>query len=145
MIKTPIRLAWTGALLVGVPVYTATKVDPSQTMNSLMLGGVAWLGLNMVAYIKDVLDTPLVEAYDEDDLSNAYTDGYLNAREDVGALARHRERVIRDYYEEKLSSVGDSIKSVTVNNTHNNYSTTTNVNAVPQVEDNIIDTKLIKG
>lgn len=144
MIKTPIRLAWTGALLVGVPVYTATKVDPSQTMNALMMGGVAWAGLNMVMYIKDVLDTPLVEAYDEDDLSSAYTDGYLNSREDVGALARQREATIRKYYEDKLSSVGNETKQVINNITNNDYSTTNNINAVPQIEDNnIIDTKLI--
>ena len=144
MFKTPFRLVGTGALLLGVPVWTATKIDPSQTMNALMFGGIAWTGLNMVMYIRDVLNEPLVEAYDEDDLSNAYTDGYLNAREDVGALARHRERVIRDYYEDKLSSVGNETKQVINNITNNDYSTTNNIKAVPHVEDNnIIDTKLI--
>ena len=142
MFKTPFRVAWSGALLVGVPVWTATKVDPSQTMTAIMYGGVAWLGLNMVMYIREVLDTPVVSAYDEDDLANAFTDGYLNAREDVGLLARHREEVIRKYYEDKLSSVGNETKKI-VNITNNDYSTTNNIKAVPQIEDNIVDTKLI--
>ena len=144
MFKAPLRVASTGALLVGVPVWTATKIDPSQAMNALLYGGVAWMGLNMVMYIKDVLNTPTVNAYDDEDLGEAYTTGYLNARNDVGALAIQREATIRKYYEDKLASVGDETKQVINNITNNDYSTTTNVNAVPQLEDNnIIDTKLI--
>lgn len=144
MFKAPLRVLYTGALLVGVPVWIATEVDPSQTTNALLYGGSAWAVMNLVAHIKDVLSEPLVEAYDEDDLSNAFTNGYIRGRDDVGDLARKREATIRRYYEDKLSSVGDSVKSVTINNTHNDYSTTTNVKAVPQIEDNnIIDTKLI--
>ena len=147
MFKTPIRLVATGALLVGVPVWTATKIDPSQIMNALMFGGVAWAGLNMVMYIRDIANTPTIEAYDDEDLGEAYTTGYLNARDEVGSLARQREATIRKYYEDKLlSSVGDETKKI-VNITNNDYSTVNNVNAVPQLgeDNNVIDTKLIKG
>ena len=146
MFKAPLRVASTGALLVGVPVYTATKFDPSQAMNALMLGSVAWMGLNMVTYIKDMINTPTVDAYEDSDLGEAYMDGYLNARGDVGALAREREATIRKYYEDKLSSIGNETKKIVNNITNNDYSTTNNLTAVPQFEDNnIIDTKLIKG
>lgn len=144
MFETPFKLAWTGALLVGVPVYTATKIDPSQTLNAILYGSVAWGGLNLLSYIKTIANEPLVESFDEDDLSEAFTDGYLSARESVGMLSRQREKVIRDYYEDKLSSVGDKTKQVINNITNNDYSTINNINAVPQIEDNnVIDTKLI--
>jgi len=145
MFKTPIRLVTTGALLVGVPVWTATKIDPSQVLNALLYGGVAWMGLNMVMHIRDIANTPTANAYDDEDLGKAYATGYINARSDVGLLAKQREATIRKYYEDKLSSVGDETKKI-VNVTNNDYSTTNNINAVPQLsEDNIIDTKLIKG
>ena len=143
MLKTPMRVITTGALFVGVPVYTATKVDPSQIMNALLLGGVTWLGVNTVMYIKDVLSEPLVEAFDKNDLTNHWTDGYLKARDEVGELARNREQIIRDYYENQLSSTGNEIKNITV--TTNDYSTVNNVNTTPQLEDNIIDKQLLKG
>ena len=144
MFKTPFRVAWSGALLVGVPVWIATEVAPSQVTNALLYGGSAWAVMNLVAHIKDVLSEPLVEAYDENDVSEAFVDGYIRGRDDTGDLARKREATIRKYYEDKLSSVGDEVATTTNNITYNNYSTTTNVNAVPQLEDNnIIDTKLI--
>ena len=143
MFKTPIRVVTTGALFVGVPVWTATKVDPSQTVNALLFGGATWLVVNTVMYIKDVLSTPEIDFYDEDDLMSHWTDGYLKARDEVGELARNREKTIRDYYESQPSSVGNEIKNITV--TNNDYSTVNNVNTAPQLEDNIIDTQLLKG
>ncbi len=144
MLKAPLRVLSTGALLVGVPVWIATEVDPNQITNALLYGGSAWAVLNLVAHIKDVLNTPLVSTYDEDDISDAQRDGYLRGREDVGVLARQREEVIRRYYEDKLSSVGDNTKQVINNITNNDYSTTNNITAVPKLEDNnVIDTKLI--
>ena len=146
MFKTPIRLLVTGVLFIGVPVYTATKFDPSQTLNALALGSAVWVTLNGILYIVDIFKEPLVAGYDEDDLQSYYIDGYIQARNDIGGLAKDRERVIREFYENKLSSIGDEVKTDVTNNiTYNDYSTTNNVNPTPLIEGDIIDTKLIKG
>ena len=145
MLKAPLRVVASGTLLVGVPVALASEYEPSKTIDALVIGGLAWSGLNLVMYIRDLFTTTHQEANYDEDLAEAYMDGYVNAREDVGTLARDRERVIREFYEDKLTSVGDNVKSVTNHIINNDYSTTNNVipQAVPQIEDNIIDTKLI--
>jgi len=149
MIKTPIRLIVSGALLVGVPVYLTATYTPTETINGLIYGGVSWSVFNLVAYISDIMsDNSEIADYSEE-VSDAYTHGYISGREETGKIARKREKVIREFYDEKISSVASKakeVRNVTNHVTHNTYTTNNNINALPRLaNDEIIETQLIKG